>query len=187
MTEPSLSELRGQPWALLCALERRALASAEAADEGLEAREWVGIGFRLGGEQFLAAREDVREIVACPATLARVPGARPWVAGLASLRGQLLTVIDLKAFLGGGATKLGRDSRVVVINHREFSAGLLVDEVYGFRRFAEGARCAVPPEGELRCRRYLSGAFAQGDDPWPVFSLQALAESPNFLHAARDD
>ena len=187
MTEASLSELRGEPWALLCALEQRALASAEAADEGLEAREWVGIGFRLGGERFLAAREDVREIVACPATLARVPGARPWVAGLASLRGQLLTVIDLKSFLGGGATRPGRDTRVVVVNHREFGAGLLVDEVYGFRRFPDGALRPVPPEGELRCRRFLSGAFEQGDDTWPVFSLQALAESPNFLHAARDD
>ena len=187
MTEASFSELRGDPWALLRAMEQRALSSAEAADEGLAAREWVGIGFRLGDEHFLAPREEVREIVACPAKLARVPGARSWVAGLASLRGQLLTVVDLKAFLGGGATRLGRDSRVVVVNHRELGAGLLVDEVYGFRRFPEGERLETPPEGELRCWRYVAGAFPQGDDAWPVFDLQALAESPNFLHAARDD
>jgi twitching motility protein PilI len=187
MTEASLSELRAQPWALLRAMEQRALASAEAADEGLEAREWVGIGFRLGAERFLAPREEVREIVACPARLARVPGARPWVAGIANLRGQLLTVIDLNAFLGGGATRLGRDTRVLVVNDRELGAGLLVDEVYGFRRFPDGERREAPPESELRCRRYLAGGFVQGSEEWPVFSLQALAESPQFLHAARDD
>lgn len=187
MTETPLNALRDQPWALLREMERRALASAEAADEGVEAREWVGIGFRLGAERFLAPRAEVREIVACPARLARVPGARSWVAGIANLRGQLLTVIDMKAFLGGGTTRLGRDTRVLVVNDRDLGAGLLVDEVYGFRRFPDGQRGVAPPEGELRCRRYLAGAFVQGSDEWPVFSLQALAESPQFLHAARDD
>ena len=187
MTEAPLSELRARPWALLREMERRALAGAEAVDEGGEAREWVGIGFRLGAERFLAPRGEVREIVACPAQLARVPGARPWVAGIANLRGQLLTVIDLNAFLGGGVTRLGRDTRVLVINDRDLGAGLLVDEVYGFRRFPDAERRAAPPERELRCRRFLAGAFVKGNDEWAVFSPQALVESPQFMHAARAD
>ena len=187
MTEAALAELRRQPYALLREMERRALASAEAQGEGVETREWVGIGFRLGAERFLAPRDEVREIVGAPGMLARVPGARPWVAGLTSLRGQLLTVVDMKAFLGGGATRLGRDSRILVINHRELGTGLLVDEVLGFRRFPEMARTEPPPEEALRCRRYLAGAFSEGDARWPVFSLAALAESPTFLRAARDD
>jgi twitching motility protein PilI len=187
MTDAPLAALRDDPWALLCEMERRALARAAASESADESREWVGIGFRLGSERFVAPRDEVREIVVCPSALARVPGARPWVAGIASLRGQLLTVIDLKNFLGGGATRPGRDTRVVVLNHRDLPSGLLVDEVYGFRRFADAERSAAPPEGELRCRRYLAGAFGNGDDAWPVFSLQTLAESPSFLHAARDD
>lgn len=182
-----LAELRDQPWALLREMERRALASAEARGESPASREWVGIGFRLGDERFLAPREEVREIVGCPASLARIPGAKSWVAGLASLRGQLLTVVDLKAFLGGAATRLGRDSRLLVINQRELGTALLVDEVLGFRRFPEAARGAAPEEEALRCRRYLDGAFTEGDTPWPVFSLATLAESPIFLRAARDD
>jgi twitching motility protein PilI len=109
------------------------------------------------------------------------------VKGIASLRGQLLTVIDLRSFLGGGATRIGRDTRVVVLNHRDLVSGLLVDEVYGFRRFPDTERGETPPEGELRCRRYLDGAFDHGEETWPVFSLYTLAESPNFLLAAQDD
>lgn len=187
MTEAPLAELRADPWALLHEMERRALASAAAGDAEAESRDWVGIGFRLDAERFLAPRDEVREIVACPAALARVPGARPWLAGIASLRGQLLTVVDLKSFLGGGTTRRGRDTRVIVLNHRELLAGLMVDEVYGFRRFPETERHEPGPEGELRCRRYLAGAFGEGEESWPVFSLQALAESPSFLQAARDD
>jgi twitching motility protein PilI len=187
MTEAApLGQLRDRPWALLREMERRAWAMAGETGAAPEAREWVGIGFRLGDERFLAPRDEVREITACPVALARVPGAKDWVAGLTSLRGQLLTVIDLKAFLGGGATRLGRDSRILVINHRELGAGLLVDEILGFRRYPEATRVAAPAETTLRCSRYLAGAFGPADEPWPVFNLAALTESPSFLQAAND-
>jgi twitching motility protein PilI len=186
MTETPLAGLRAQPFALLREMERRAWAVAGEDGAAPGAREWVGIGFRLGNERFVAPRDEVREITACPTSLARVPGAKGWVAGLTSIRGQLLTVIDLKAYLGGGITRLGRDSRVLVINHRELGAGLLVDEVLGFRRFAEAARAEAPDETTLRCRRYIAGAFTQADETWPVFSLAALTDSATFLRAAED-
>lgn len=186
MIEASLAGLRERPFALLREMERRAWSMAGEQGAAPSSREWVGIGFRLGDERFLVAREEIREITACPTTLARVPGAKDWVAGLTSIRGQLLTVIDLKAYLGGGRTRLGRDCRILVINHRELGAGLLVDEIVGFRRYPEAARTAAPPETGLRCRRYLGGAFTQADETWPVFNLAALTESPSFLRAASD-
>ena len=186
MTEAPLSELRDQPFALLRAMERRARRSAGESGATPTAREWVGIGFRLGGTRFLAPRDEVREITTCPATLARVPGAKDWVAGLTSIRGQLLTVVDLKAFLGGEPTVVGRDSRILVINHRELGAGLLVDEILGFRRFPDAARTEVRGRLALDCRRFLSGAFGQADETWPVFNLATLTESASFLRAAND-
>jgi twitching motility protein PilI len=186
MTEASLAALRDRPFALLREMEQRAWRMAGEHGETPSVRDWVGIGFRLGQERFLAPRDEVREIVACPATLARVPGAKSWIPGLISIRGQLLTVIDLAAYLGGGATRIGRDSRILVINHRELAAGLLVDEILGFRRFPESARIDAPDEATLRCRRFLAGAFVQGDTTWPVFSFAFLSESPSFLRAAED-
>jgi twitching motility protein PilI len=186
MTEAPLSQLRDRPFALLREMERRAWRMAGETGAAPSAREWVGIGFRLGDERFLAPRDEVREITACPAALARVPGAKDWVAGLTGIRGQLLTVIDLNAYLGGGATRIGRDSRILVINHRELGAGLLVDEILGFRRFPESARTEAPGESALRCSRYLAGAFGQGEEAWPVFSIASLTESPSFLRAADD-
>lgn len=186
MTESVLAPFRDRPFALLREMERRAWTMAGEQGSAPSAREWVGIAFRLGGEVFLAPREEVREITSCPARLARVPGAKPWVAGLTSLRGQLLTVADLNAYLGGGATRPGRDSRILVINHREMAAGVLVDEVLGFRRFPESARAEAQEGTGLRCRRYLAGAFTQGEEHWPVFSFATLTESPSFLRAAAD-
>jgi twitching motility protein PilI len=90
----------------------------------------------------------------------------------------------LRAFLGGGATNTGRSTRVLVAQHREVPAGLLVDEVLGFRRFNEDEFSVSPPPTIARCERYLAGAFRRGNESWPVFSLRTLLESPEFLQAA---
>jgi twitching motility protein PilI len=63
-------------------------------------------------------------------------------------------------------------------------AGLLVDEVLGFRRFNEAEFSGAPPPTIARCERYLAGAFRRGTESWPVFSLRTLLESPEFLQAA---
>ena len=135
---PSLKSLRDQPFELLAELERRGRAvSAQLAQESPSAREWVGVALKMAGELYLVAREETREVLGVPSPLTRVPGAKPWLRGLANVRGQLLPVLDLRQFLGSGVTPVTRNARIVVAHHREIPAGLLVDEVLGFRRFAE--------------------------------------------------
>jgi twitching motility protein PilI len=179
-----LRELRDRPFDLLLAMEARG-GRVAAGSRSAGGDEWVGVAFRLGSEHFLAAREETREVLAVPAHLTRVPGARLWVRGLANVRGQLLPVIDLRQFLGSGATPIQRQSRVLVVQHREVPAGLLVDEVLGFRRFPAREFNAAPPPTLLRCEHYLAGVFRQAEETWPVFGLRRLVESPAFLAAAR--
>ena len=62
------------------------------------------MAFRMGGETFLVAREETREVLGYPAVVTRIPGAKSWVKGLANVRGQLLPMLDLRQFLGSGAT-----------------------------------------------------------------------------------
>lgn len=179
----NLRALRDRPYELLRELERRGRALA-GNREGASGREWVGVAFRLGAETFLVAREETREVMALPSFLTRVPGARGWVRGLANVRGQLLAVIDLRQYLGSGTTAAGRNVRVIVVNHRDVPAGLLVDEVLGFRRFAETEFQPEPPPTLVRCERYLAGAFRKSGETWPVLSLKQLVEAPGFLQAA---
>ncbi|HTY48126.1 MAG TPA: chemotaxis protein CheW [Steroidobacteraceae bacterium] len=185
MEEVSLKSLRDRPFELLVELERRGRAvSAQVGQESAAGREWVGVALRMAGELFLAAREETREVLAVPASITRVPGARSWIRGLANVRGQLLPVIDLRQFIGSGVTPATRNIRILVVNHREIPAGLLVDEVLGFRRFAENEFAGEAPATVARCDRYLAGAFRRGDEQWPVLSLRSILESPAFSEAA---
>jgi twitching motility protein PilI len=183
--ELELKALRDRPFELLAELERRGRAvSAQVSQEGTAGREWVGVALRMAGDLYLVAREETREVLGLPPALTRVPGAKQWIKGLANVRGQLLPVIDLRHFLGSGTTPVTRNTRVVVVNHREIPAGLLVDEVLGFRRFAEGEFSGDAPPTVARCERYLAGAFRRANEQWPVLSLRSVLESSAFSEAA---
>ena len=181
----SLKALRDQPYELLAELERRgrnATASPEAP--GAAGAEWVGVAVRMAGELYLVAREEAREVLGIPTPLTRVPGAKAWMLGLASIRGQLFPIIDLRQYLGGGTTPLTRLTRIVVVNHRDVPAGLVVDEVLGFRRFRDAEFSAEVPSTIVPCGRFLAGSFLHGQELLPVLGLRRLLEDPAFTAAS---
>lgn len=181
-----LADLVEQPFELLQEIERRSRAAVAGHGTGVLPAEWVGIGFRIGQEQFVANRDQVREVLMLPEAITRVPGAKKWLLGIANLRGHLLPLIDLKMMLGSGRTSLRRITRVISVNHREIPAGLVVDEVIGFRRFMDSEFNEKWAETAVRCDRYVSGAYRRGDDSWPIFELYTLLESSAFLQAAAE-
>jgi twitching motility protein PilI len=181
----SLKSLRDRPFELLAELERRGRAvNASTVTDAGQSGEWVGVALRMAGELYLVAREEAREVLGVPAPLTRVPGAKGWILGLANIRGQLLPIIDLRAFLGSGPTPASRNTRVIVVNHRDIPAGLLVDEVLGFRRFTDAEFTADIPPTVVRCEQYIAGSFRRGGEQWPVIGLRALLEDPAFNGAS---
>jgi twitching motility protein PilI len=180
-----IRSLKNRPYDLLVALDRRGRAATGSAGEDATAgREWVGVAWRMAGEAYLVAREETREVLPYPNQMTRVPGAKSWVKGLANVRGALLPVIDLRQFLGSGATPMTRNTRLLVVNHRDVPAGLMVDEVLGFRRFTDGEFSGNASPTIVRCERFVAGAFRRGQEVWPVLSLRLLVENPGFIDAA---
>ena len=179
-----LRSLADQPFALLLELERRAREAMHSAGRsGDAAEEWVGIAFRIGSESFVASRSDVREVMPLPESMTRVPGAKPWLRGVTNVRGELLTVVDLRGFLGAGSVAPDRHGRVLVLASRDVPTGILVDQVFGFRRFAHDEFTERSPTPALRCEQYLHGAYQRGTETWPRFDFAALLEDDNFLNA----
>lgn len=181
----SLRGLREHPFELLQEMERRSRAAAAGAqvdDVGLV--EWVGVGFRLGNERFVVPRDQVREVLMVPPALTRVPGAKSWVRGLANVRGHLLPLVDLREFLGSGVGGTERSARALVANSSEFPVGLVVDEVFGFRRFVDRELVDEAPATAIRADRFLAGCFRRGGEVWPVFSLTRLLDTRDFQRAA---
>lgn len=184
-TGPELRNLREQPFELLRELERRSKSARRAGAEagGDEAGEWVGVALRSGAGRWLVPRDEIREVMEFPPTT-RVPGARDWVRGITNVRGRLVPVMDLLAFQGAGNTEGQRSNRLVVINHQEIPAAVLVDEVMGFRRFAASEFEAGNPGGEGPLDEFSLGVCRRGQESWLVLSLVKLVESARFADMA---
>ncbi|MGA9851528.1 MAG: chemotaxis protein CheW [Gammaproteobacteria bacterium] len=181
----TLAELRARPFELLQELERRSrVAASGRGREAAHQEEWVGVGFRVGRAYLVSSREEVREVLPFPG-VTRLPGAKPWLLGLANVRGQLLPVTDLNTFFGGPPTDIGRNTRVLMVNHADIPAGLLVDEVRGFRRFVASEQVEAVPEILPGMTPFITGAYKAGDELWGVLGVHGLVETPAFLHAAR--
>ncbi len=183
-----LPELASDPFAALVEIDRRARLVAGAVQRvGEGGADWIGLGFRIGEQQLVVARDEVREVLACP-PLTRVPGARRWLRGLGNVRGTLLPVTDLRALFGDGLVDIkSRNARVLALNHPEDPSGFAVDEVLGFRQFETSQKLDDEPEVNPLMQEMITGVFNQGGQVWPVFSLYRLLESEIFHDVSARD
>ena len=89
------------PFAILAEYERLSLAHVAGLPAQMSAPGlWRGVGYRIGKQRLASGFDEVVEILPVPA-LTPVPGAQPWMLGVANMRGNLLPVVDLKWFLEG--------------------------------------------------------------------------------------
>ena len=172
------------PFEALADYERRSLAHTAGLPEQIEAPGlWRGIGFRVGTRYLVSSINEVNEILTLPA-LTIVPGTRPWLLGVANVRGNLVPVIDLRQYIEGERTQLTDSSRVLLVRQLGGSVGLLIDEVLGQRNFSEEQRSEALGEEDERYARFVGENYPLGEVNWGLFSMAALVRTPDFVQAA---
>lgn len=88
--------------------------------------------FELRDQELALPIGDVRETLPVqPVT--RVFLTPSCLAGVFSLRGEIVPAIDLGVLLGLARTEVGDDSRIVVLEHADGTAGMVVDRLRELR------------------------------------------------------
>jgi purine-binding chemotaxis protein CheW len=108
-------------------------AARRAADIGKRV-EYVT--FSLAGEAYAVPISGVAEILK-PLPITPVPRAPRVVIGVMTVRGRLVTVIDLRRRLGLKEAPLDQKTRILITDTGDERIGLLVDEVMQVHRLAE--------------------------------------------------
>lgn len=178
------SHSKQTPFETLVEYEWASLAhSAGVPDEVQAPGLWRGIGFRIGSRRFVSSIGEIEEILTMPA-LARVPGTRDWLLGVANVRGNLVPVVDLRGFIEGEMTVPGDASRVLVARQAGGNVGLLIDEVLGQHSFSEEQRAEAIGEADPAYARFVGEKIRLGDVLWGLFSMAALTRTPEFQQTA---
>ena len=158
-------------------------AQAGKRREGLEERveqapqdQLELLTFTIAGEQYAVEIERIVEIVT-PRPVTRIPNADPSILGIISLRGTIVTLVDVRRRLrhpaAGAETP---DTRIVVIDFRNETVGFVVDRVH---RVVKLARSAVEPHPVVHTNELeesIRGVFRAGGALTILLDLDKLLD-----------
>jgi purine-binding chemotaxis protein CheW len=135
------------------------------------------VGDMLLGVDIAIADEINRHVDVTP-----VPHAPGFVCGVLNLRGEVVTVVDLRMILGFPPTQAHRNSRTVIVRSAGEKIGLRVDRVADVVRARTAQIAPVPPNLAGVDGRLFKGVFRLTSELLVVLDIEvALAGN---THAA---
>jgi purine-binding chemotaxis protein CheW len=116
--------------------------------------------FTLAGGEYAVSIDSVTE-VGRPLQTTPVPNVPDWVLGVANLRGDIISMVDLRDFLGMDMLRYKQYSRMLVSQARQedLTIGLLVDRVSGIRYLSLDKVMTPTAPIEDRVAPYLMGVY----------------------------
>ena len=137
-------------------LKERARALAKETVRVDEDKYLEVVEFMLAHERYALELEHIREVY--PLTdLTPLPGAPDFVLGIINVRGQILSIIDIKKFFGLPEKGLTDLNQVIILESEEMEFGVLADEILGTSSIpASAIQTSLPTLTGIR-EEYLKG------------------------------
>lgn len=102
------------------------------------------VEFLLGGERYAVEAAYVKTVHALT-EITPVPCTPAFVLGIINVRGQIVTVIDIKKFFDLADKGITALSKVLIIHAADMEVGILADEIIGGRELDEHELQAALP------------------------------------------
>jgi purine-binding chemotaxis protein CheW len=132
--------------------------------------------FKLGDEEFGVDLNMIVQIVK-PPPLTRVPRVGPHILGVISIRGAVVTLVDLRLLMGLAPSDWSRTTRVLLVETLDEQVGLLVDGVTQVRRLQDAALERRPQlDDSQAAERVLSVARPDPATQVTVIDLGAILQ-----------
>lgn len=131
------------------------------------------LGVMVGTELYGLPLRRLQEV--CRLTgMRRVPGSAPHVAGLVSLRGEIICALDARAILGLPERSSPGPRFVVALRDFDYPIGLVVDWVADIFHIDLAAVQAPPPEWRRERRACVSGTASVPPGSIGLLDVDAL-------------
>ncbi|MGE6475515.1 chemotaxis protein CheW [Psychrobacter sp. NPDC078631] len=146
--------------------------------------DWQGVVFEIGGQRLVAPMGQVSEVLTMP-EYTSLPLVKPWMLGIANIRGRLLPLTDLSHFLQVPSRLTQMSQRkVIVIDYDNIFSGLLVDQVLGIEQFTHDQYRPEAIDHDSPFAPYNHGKFFKNGQDWYVFMPSLLAQDTQYSDAA---
>jgi purine-binding chemotaxis protein CheW len=134
--------------------------------------------FSLAGRAYAFPVENVLE-GGRPLGVTPLPFVPDWILGISNLRGDVLSIVDLRAFLCLASPNLHPEDRLVVVKSlkEDLQVGLIVDRIQGVLPLQEEPRMPTTPQRD-RAEDFLIGTCERDSGMLSVLDIERLLLSP---------
>ena len=134
--------------------------------------------FSLGEQMFAAPLANVFEL-SLPPDLIIVPNTPQWMLGVANLRGEIMSIVDLRGFLNMEQESYKKASRMIIAqtHDKEMMVGLIVDRINGIKYFSIDEIQPFQQQSPEQVEAYLKGACAHEDTMVTFLDFEQLLQS----------
>ncbi len=116
----------------LTLMNKRTLSITEKSSLRLKSDELHAknkyISFNLNNDYYCISLDYVKEVLK-DSSITKIPGTPDFIEGIMNLRGDYITVINLKKFLSLGESKSSDKKPVIIIKCNELKLALLIDKI----------------------------------------------------------
>ena len=105
------------------------------------------LSFFLGEENYCIKVEEARGVVV-PGSITKVPNTPEFIIGVMNLRGEIITLIDIRHFFNLTETQRIEDMKIIVTDVEGSPVGILVDRIG--KAFEIGRDAIQPPLATLK-------------------------------------
>lgn len=114
------------------------------------------VSFRLASEEYGIEITKVQEIILV-GEITRVPQTARYIKGLINLRSTVIPIVDLRLRFGMPEEQPTDETRIMVMNVRGKTIGIIVDAVSEVLRISKDQIAPPPPTVSSLGREYLTG------------------------------
>ncbi len=159
-------------------LRTRAKELAKTDDAPEESGEsLLGLSILLSDETYLLYSEYVTEVLPLN-EITPLPCTPAFILGIINVRGRILSVINLKNFLGLPERGITNLNRVIVAKFEDIEVGLLADEVLNHQSVSiHKLQTELPMLSDIQ-REFITGITAKGEI---VFNLKGFLSSKKII------
>jgi purine-binding chemotaxis protein CheW len=143
-------------------LRARAKSLAQEPESKGDAEEYIELlAFLLAHETYAVETHFIREVY--PLTeLTPLPCTPDYIFGIINIRGQILTIIDMKKFFDLPEKGITNLNRVIVVQQEDMALGILADEIIGIRNIPKsGLNPPLPTMTGIHAG-YIQGVAGEG-------------------------
>ena len=158
-------------------MTKRTLAIADKSSLKLASGELHAknkyISFNLNSDSYCIALDYVKEVLK-DTSITKVPGIPDFIEGIMNLRGDYITVINLKKFLGLESAAVLDKKPVIIIKCNELKLALLIDKINELFEFQENE---LLEQGD----GYFANEFIYNETLYTILNIDKISSDKRII------